>query len=87
MKVFRSPDGIDWTVDVQLTGASNALVVFRHEPDACCHNDVPAFPILAAEAERAMCIMSNELKRRERRYAEMTLGKGSRYADPVGRPG
>ena len=50
-------------------------------------NDVPAFPILAAEAEQAMCIMSNELKRRERRYAEMTLGKGSRYADPVGHPG
>jgi hypothetical protein len=32
MKVFRSPEGIDWLVDVRLTGSSNALVTFRH-PD------------------------------------------------------
>ena len=33
-------------------------------------NDVPAFPVLAAEAERAMRIMTDETKRRERRDAE-----------------
>ena len=47
-------------------------------------NDVPAFPVLAAEAERAMRIMTDEAKRRERRYADMPLAKGSRYADPLG---
>ena len=31
-KSYRSPDGIEWIVDVQLTGSSTALVVFRH-PD------------------------------------------------------
>jgi hypothetical protein len=30
MKTWRSPDGIDWVVDVDLPGSSNAMVVFRH---------------------------------------------------------
>lgn len=32
MKVWRSPDGIEWAVDVDLPGSSNAMVIFRH-PD------------------------------------------------------
>lgn len=32
MKTFRSPDGVLWNVDVQLPGASNAMVIFHH-PD------------------------------------------------------
>jgi hypothetical protein len=32
MKTWRSPDGIDWVVDVDLPGSSNAMVIFRH-PD------------------------------------------------------
>jgi uncharacterized protein (UPF0276 family) len=47
-------------------------------------NDVPAFPVLAAEAERAMRVMTAETKRRERRGAGMVLAEGSRYADPLG---
>jgi hypothetical protein len=30
MKPWRSPDGIDWLVDVDLPGSSNAMVIFRH---------------------------------------------------------
>jgi len=30
MRVFRSPDGIVWKVDVDLPGSSNAMVIFRH---------------------------------------------------------
>ena len=30
MKNWRSPDGIDWLVDVDLPGSSNAMVIFRH---------------------------------------------------------
>jgi len=32
MRSFRTPDGTRWGVDVQLPGASNAMVVFHH-PD------------------------------------------------------
>ena len=32
MKTFRSQDGTDWKVDVNLPGSSNAMIVFRH-PD------------------------------------------------------
>ena len=31
-ETWRSPDGIDWAVDVDLPGSSNAMVIFRH-PD------------------------------------------------------
>jgi uncharacterized protein (UPF0276 family) len=50
-------------------------------------NDVPAFPVLAAEAERAMRIMTTDAKRRDRRGANVLSAKGSRYADPLGRAG
>lgn len=30
MKNYRSPDGVVWKVDVDLPGASNAMVIFRH---------------------------------------------------------
>jgi hypothetical protein len=30
MKAWRSPDGIEWAVDVDLPGSSNAMVIFRH---------------------------------------------------------
>jgi hypothetical protein len=32
MKIFSSPDGIRWGVDVRLPASSNAMVIFRH-PD------------------------------------------------------
>ncbi|HEY9226521.1 MAG TPA: hypothetical protein VIP11_07750 [Gemmatimonadaceae bacterium] len=30
MKIWRSPDGIEWTVEVGVPGSSNAMVIFRH---------------------------------------------------------
>ena len=30
MKTWRSPDGIEWAVEVDLPGSSNAMVIFRH---------------------------------------------------------
>lgn len=30
MRVWQSPDGINWVIDVDLPGSSNAMVIFRH---------------------------------------------------------
>lgn len=39
MKSWRSPDGIDWLVDVDLPGSSNAMVIFRHPNGASARLD------------------------------------------------
>jgi hypothetical protein len=39
MKTWRSPDGIDWVVDVDLPGSSNAMVTFRHPDGASARLD------------------------------------------------
>lgn len=39
MKSWRSPDGIDWLVDVDLPGSSNAMVIFRHPDGASARLD------------------------------------------------
>ena len=30
IKAFRGPDGVNWGVEVQVPGASNAMIVFHH---------------------------------------------------------
>ena len=39
MKTWRSPDGIDWFVDVDLAASSNAMVTFRHPAGASSRRD------------------------------------------------
>jgi hypothetical protein len=39
MKPWRSPDGTNWVVDVDLPGSSNAMVVFRHPNGASARLD------------------------------------------------
>lgn len=39
MKKFRSDDGTEWTVDVNLPGSSNAMIVFRHPDGATSRKD------------------------------------------------
>ena len=33
MRVWQSPEGINWVIDVDLAGSSNAMVIFRHPGD------------------------------------------------------
>jgi len=33
MRVWQSPEGINWVIDVDLAGSSNAMVLFRHPGD------------------------------------------------------
>jgi hypothetical protein len=37
--MYRSPDGTEWNVQVQLPGSSNAMVLFRHPDGASSHRD------------------------------------------------
>lgn len=30
MRIWTSPDGINWVIDVDLPGSSNAMVIYRH---------------------------------------------------------
>ena len=30
MRIWQSPEGINWVIDVDLPGSSNAMVIFRH---------------------------------------------------------
>ncbi len=39
MRTWRSPDGIDWAIDVDLPGSSNAMVIFRHPAGASSRLD------------------------------------------------
>lgn len=39
VKTWRSPDGIEWVVEVDLPGSSNAMVRFRHPSGASARLD------------------------------------------------
>lgn len=39
MKPFRTPDGTEWGVDVELPGYSSALVVFHHPDGSTSRKD------------------------------------------------
>ena len=39
MRPWRSPDGIQWGIDVDLAGSSNAMVIFRHPDGATARLD------------------------------------------------
>ena len=45
LKSFRSPDGTNWGVEVQVPGASNAMVVFHHPAGKTSRHDRYAWEI------------------------------------------
>jgi len=44
-RVWQSPDGIRWVVDVDLPGSSNVMVIFRHPGGASGRKDKYAWYI------------------------------------------
>jgi hypothetical protein len=39
MRLWTSPDGIEWAIDVDLAGSSNAMVIYRHPSGASARLD------------------------------------------------
>lgn len=48
MREFRSPDGTVWIVQVRVPGASNAMVVFRHQDGRTTRQDRYAWYLSSA---------------------------------------
>jgi hypothetical protein len=52
IKPFRSPDGTNWGVEVQVPGASNAMIVFHHPAGKTARLDRYAWEIWTGPESR-----------------------------------
>jgi hypothetical protein len=54
MRSFRGPDGTNWGVEVQVPGASNAMIVFHHPGGKTASNDRYAWDIWSGPESRSV---------------------------------
>ncbi|HEY6090126.1 MAG TPA: hypothetical protein VD771_10100 [Gemmatimonadaceae bacterium] len=54
MRAFRGPDGTNWGVEVQVPGASNAMIVFHHPGGKTARNDRYAWDIWSGPESRSV---------------------------------
>jgi hypothetical protein len=54
MRPFRGPDGTNWGVEVQLPGASNAMIVFHHPIGKTARLDRYAWEIWSGPESRSV---------------------------------
>ncbi|MDP9203958.1 MAG: hypothetical protein M3P12_00685 [Gemmatimonadota bacterium] len=54
MRPFRGPDGTNWGVEVQVPGASNAMIVFHHPGGKTARNDRYAWDIWSGPESRSV---------------------------------
>ncbi|HEY4672377.1 MAG TPA: hypothetical protein VN797_03090 [Gemmatimonadaceae bacterium] len=54
IKPFRGPDGTNWGVEVQVPGASNAMVVFHHPGGKTARLDRYAWEIWSGPESRSV---------------------------------
>jgi hypothetical protein len=54
MRAFRGPDGTNWGVEVQVPGASNAMIVFHHPGGKTARNDRYAWDIWTGPESRSV---------------------------------
>jgi hypothetical protein len=85
MKIWRSPDGIDWIVDVDLAASSNAIVTFRHPAGASSRLDRYNWFISNGPEARSVTSHLSKTKILEQ-LPEVELGKLSRRSMKISRP-
>src|ERR1700693_5289881 len=56
MKPFRGPDGTNWGVEVQVPGASNAMIVFHHPGGKTARLDRYAWDIWTGPESRSVTL-------------------------------
>jgi hypothetical protein len=54
IKAFRGPDGTNWGVEVQVPGASNAMIVFHHPGGKTARLDRYAWDIWSGPESRSV---------------------------------
>src|SRR5439155_19835837 len=54
IRPFRGPDGTNWGVEVQVPGASNAMIVFHHPGDKTARLDRYAWEIWSGPESRSV---------------------------------
>jgi len=95
MRSFTGPDGINWAVEVQSPGASNAMVVFRHPDGRTSQLDRYGWYInpgaesndVTARLNRAMVLDSltdAQLQRLYRRSMPVSTSRAPSTAGPSG---
>lgn len=85
MKTWRSPDGIDWVVDVDLPGSSNAMVTFRHPAGASSRLD--RYNWFISNGPEARSVTSHLLKTKVlEQLTDQDLAKLYRRSMSISRP-
>ena len=54
IRPFRGPDGTNWGVEVQVPGASNAMIVFHHPGGKTARHDRYAWEIWSGPESRSV---------------------------------
>lgn len=85
MKIWRSPDGIDWVVRVELPGSSNAIVTFRHPAGASSRLD--RYNWFISNGPEARSVTSHLLKTKVlEQLTDQDLAKLYRRSMSISRP-
>lgn len=85
MKIWRSPDGIEWTVEVDLPGSSNAMVIFRHPSGKSARLDRYSWFISNSPEARSVTSRLSP-KKVEELLTEATLAQLYRRSMKISRP-
>ena len=85
MRAYRSPDGINWGVEVALPGSSNAMVIFRHPDGHSSRQDRYNWFISSAPEARSVTSRLSPPKVLDS-IDDVSLGRLFARSMPVSRP-